>query len=242
MGNSFYNRPTVLKMNKSIIISFFSFVFILMTNINFSQKNLRVGYVNMDYILSNIEDYTKAKEEYDLRINKWKSEIKKKNFIIAQSKNELEIKRPLIPNDIYQSQLKEIEFEQKNLNEYINKRFGAEGDWLVQEKILIQPIQDEVLAAVQKIAEKNKFDYVFDKSTAIIMLYSEKKYDISELILKSILRQEKIDNLEISFDNDKKKLLQEKIKRRKDSLLKLKELKKIKRDSLIKSRRNNLNK
>ena len=167
---------------------------------------------------------------------------RKKKIIIEQSKNELEIKRPLIPNDIYQSQLKEIEFEQKNLNDYINKRFGPEGDWLVQEKILIQPIQDEVLAAVQKIAEKNKFDFVFDKSTAIIMLYSEKKYDISELILKSILRQEKIDNLEISFDNDKKKLLQEKIKRRKDSLLKLKELKKIKRDSLIKSRRNNLNK
>ena len=229
-------------MNKRIIISFFSLVFILMINMNFSQKNLRVGYVNMDYILSNIEDYSKAKEEYDLRINKWKSEIEKKKIIIAQSKNELEIKRPLIPNDIYQSQLKEIEFEQKNLNEYINKRFGAEGDWLVQEKILIQPIQDEVLAAVQKIAEKNKFDFVFDKSTAIIMLYSEKKYDISELILKSILRQEKIDNLEISFDNEKKKLLQEKIKRRKDSLSKLKELKKIKRDSLIKSRRNNLNK
>ena len=242
MGNSFYHRPTVLKMNKRIIIPFFSLVFILMININFSQKNLRVGYVNMDYILSNIEDYTKAKEEYDLRINKWKSEIEKKKFIIAQSKNELEIKRPLIPDDIYHSQLKEIEFEQKNLNEYIDKRFGAEGDWLVQEKILIQPIQDEVLAAVQKIAEKNKFDFVFDKSTAIIMLYSEKKYDISELILKSILRQEKIDNLEISFDNDKKKLLEEKIKRRKDSLLKLKELKKIKRDSLIKSKRNNLNK
>lgn len=179
-------------MNKRIIISFFSLVFILMININFSQKNLRVGYVNMDYILSNIEDYTKAKEEYDLRINKWKSEIEKKKFIIEQSRSELEIKRPLIPNDIYQSQLKEIEFEQKNLNEYINKRFGAEGDWLVQEKILIQPIQDEVLAAVQKIAEKNKFDFVFDKSTAIIMLYSEKKYDISELILKSILRQEKL--------------------------------------------------
>ena len=235
MGNSFYNRPTVLKMNKSVIISFFSFVFILMTNINFSQKNLRVGYVNMDYILSNIEDYTKAKEEYDLRINKWKSEIKKKNFIIAQSKNELEIKRPLIPNDIYQSQLKEIEFEQKNLNEYINKRFGAEGDWLVQEKILIQPIQDEVLAAVQKIAEKNKFDFVFDKSTAIIMLYSEKKYDISELILKSILRQEKIENLQMNFEDEIKQ-------KRRDSLSKVKELRKLsfqkRRDSILKARKN----
>ena len=47
-----------------------------------------------------------------------------------------------------------------------------------------------MLAAVQLIAERNKFDYVYDKSSAIVTLYSEKKYDISELVLKSILRQE----------------------------------------------------
>ena len=67
---------------------------------------------------------------------------------------------------------------------------------------MIQPIQDEVLSAVQLIAERNKFDYVYDKSSAIITLYSEKKYDISELVLKNILRQEKLENLEIDFKDD----------------------------------------
>ena len=72
------------------------------------------------------------------------------------------------------------------------------------------------------------------------MLYSEKKYDISELVLKSILRQEKIENLQITFENDRKKELEEEIQRRRDSISKLKELRKIKRDSLLRIKRNNL--
>ena len=98
---------------------------------------------------------------------------------------------------------------------------------MVQEKILIQPIQDEVLAIVQKIADKNKFDFIFDKSSAVIMLYSEKKYDISELVLKSILRQEKIENLQITFEDDRKKAIEEKIQSRRDSISKYKELRKL---------------
>ena len=152
----------------------------------------------------------------------------------------MDFKKPLVPDEIYQNLKDEIEFDEKQLNEYIQKRFGPQGDWLVQEKILIQPIQDEVLAIVQKIAEKNKFDFIFDKSSAIIMLYSEKKYDISELVLKSILRQEKIEKLEIDFEDDRKKALEEKIQKRKDSILQLKELKKIKRDSLLRTKRNKL--
>ena len=154
----------------------------------------------MDYILSNIDDYKIANEEYSTRLDIWRKEIESKKNAIENNRKELEFKKPLLPDEIYQNLSDEIEFDQKELDKYIQKRFGPEGDWLIQEKILIQPIQDEVLAIVQKISEKNKFDFIFDKSSAIIMLYSEKKYDISELVLKSILRQEKIENLEINFE------------------------------------------
>ena len=194
----------------------------------------------MDYILSNIDDYKIANEEYSTRLDIWRKEIESRKNAIETNRKELEFKKPLLPDEIYQNLSDEIEFDQKELDIYIQKRFGPEGDWLVQEKILIQPIQDEVLAIVQKISEKNKFDFIFDKSSAIIMLYSEKKYDISELVLKSILRQEKIENLEINFEDDRKKALEEKIQKRRDSILRLKELKKIKRDSLLRIKRNNL--
>ena len=221
--------------------SIFFFVFVLLdVSEIFSQKQLRVGYINMDYILANLDDYNTANEEYNIKLDLWRKEIESRKLSIKVANEELEIKKPLIPDEIYQNLKDEIDFDEKQLNEYIQKRFGPEGDWLIQEKILIQPIQDEVLAIVQKIAEKNKFDFIFDKSSAIIMLYSEKKYDISELVLKSILRQEKIENLQITFEDDRKKSLEEKIQSRRDSISKLKELRKIKRDSLLRIKRNNL--
>ncbi len=222
---------------KTIFFQVFILLFVLEI---FSQKQLRVGYINMDYILTNLEDYNTANKEYNIKLDSWKKEIESRKLSIEVANEELEIKKPLIPDEIYQNLKDEIDFDEKQLNQYIQKRFGPEGDWLIQEKILIQPIQDEVLAIVQKIAEKNKFDFIFDKSSAIIMLYSEKKYDISELVLKSILRQEKIENLQITFEDDRKKALEEKIQRRRDSISKLKELRKIKRDSLLRIKRNNL--
>ena len=225
-------------LNKKSIF-FLVFIFLFVSEI-FSQKQLRVGYINMDYILANLDDYNTANEEYNIKLDLWRKEIESRKLSIKVANEELEIKKPLIPDEIYQNLKDEIDFDEKQLNEYIQKRFGPEGDWLIQEKILIQPIQDEVLAIVQKIAEKNKFDFIFDKSSAIIMLYSEKKYDISELVLKSILRQEKIENLQITFENVRKKALEAKIQSRRASMSKLRELRKIKRNSLLRIKRNNL--
>ena len=191
----------------------------------------------MDYILENLDDYKTATEEYEIRLNMWKKEISEREVEIENKLKELEIQRPLLTETLYNDFKEEIDFEKEQLELYRQKRFGPNGDWLAQEKILIQPIQDEVLAAVQLIAERNKFDYVYDKSSAIVTLYSEKKYDISELVLKSILRQEKLENLEIDFTDDL-------IQKRRDSLRKVNELRKEslqkKRDSILKARKNKI--
>lgn len=213
-----------------ICLLFFSYI-------NYAQKTLRIGYVNMDYILENLDDYKTATEEYEIRLNIWKKEISEREIEIENKLKELEIQRPLLTETLYNDFREEIDFEKEQLELYRQKRFGPNGDWLAQEKILIQPIQDEVLAAVQLIAERNKFDYVYDKSSAIVTLYSEKKYDISELVLKSILRQEKLENLEIDFTDDL-------IQKRRDSLRKVNELRKEslqrKRDSILKARKNKI--
>ena len=202
-----------------------------------AQKTLRIGYVNMDYILENLDEYKTATEEYEIRLNIWKKEISEREIEIENKLKELEIQRPLLTETLYNDFREEIDFEKEQLELYRQKRFGPNGDWLAQEKILIQPIQDEVLAAVQLIAERNKFDYVYDKSSAIVTLYSEKKYEISELVLKSILRQEKLENLEIDFTDDL-------IQKRRDSLRKVNELRKEslqrKRDSILKARKNKI--
>ena len=85
------------------------------------------------------------------------------------------------------------------INDYANeiialqeKRFGPNGDRIKQRRKLITPIQDQVLVIVQQIAEERKYDFIFDRSSDIVMLYSAKNYDISDLVLKRIKIKEKI--------------------------------------------------
>jgi|TARA_B110000444_G_scaffold75124_1_gene70785 hypothetical protein len=184
----------------------------------------------MDYILSNMEDYKTANQQLEEKISKWKTEIEVSKVKINILKDSLEIERPLLTFDIIEDRESEIEFEEKQLNDYQIKRFGVNGDWVVQELILIKPIQDQVLKVVQTISEQKKFDKIFDESADAIMFYSEKKYDISELVLKSIQKTEKLEKLKLEFDD-------EKINLEKEARKKLIEVKKTKRAEEVKTKR-----
>ena len=59
-----------------IITDFFLILIVLLSvnNVN-GQKDLRIGYINMEYILSNIQDFEIANKEFDYKIEQWKNEI-----------------------------------------------------------------------------------------------------------------------------------------------------------------------
>jgi Skp family chaperone for outer membrane proteins len=243
----------------SVIKSNFLLFFLILSisiQFSFSQKNERIGIIDMEYILSKMEDYTTASQQLEEKIEQWKKEIDLKSDFINNLKDSLEIERPLLTKDLVEDRESEIEFETKQMNDYKEKRFGVNGDWVAQELLLIKPIQDQVLNVVQSIAKQKKFDKIFDQSADAIVLYSEKKYDISDLVLKSILRSEKLEKLNLEFSEEtfnpeleeKKKELEEKklkkakeIKSRREILLKQKEEKRKayqkKRDSLLELRR-----
>ena len=233
-----------------ILLSFFSINNLL------AQKSERIGIIDMNYILSKMEDYTTASEQLEEKIGEWKKEIEIRSKYIENLKDSLNVERPLLTKDLIEDRESEIDFEANKLMEYKEKRFGVNGDWVAQELLLIKPIQDQVLNVVQTIAKQKKFDKIFDQSADAIVLYSEKKYDISDLVLKSILREDKLEKLNLEFNDEsfnpeleeKKKILEEKkaqkaeeIKSRRELILKQKEEKRKaylkKRDSLLQLRR-----
>ena len=85
------------------------------------------------------------------------------------------------------------------------KRFGPQGDMIIQRSKLIQPVQDQVLTVVKQIAEEKKYDFIFDRSSSVTMLYSAKIYDISDLVIKRINRQQRIQNRKEALEKLKTK-------------------------------------
>ncbi|MDL5513181.1 OmpH family outer membrane protein [Arenibacter sp. M-2] len=157
-----------------------------------AQRSIRIGYVDMEYILENVEEYREANEQLAAKVQKWKLELDKEKGIIDQMKKDLMAEKVLLTEELISERQEEIQILEKEMFDYQQDRFGPEGDLVLQKRRLIQPIQDQVFNEVQKIGANKKYDFIFDKSADVVMLYSEKRHDISDLVLRGISRTRKI--------------------------------------------------
>ena len=73
MGNAFYNWSTILNMKKIILFSVI--LFFCVNQEVLSQKGVRIGYIDMNVILENIDEYIIAQTLIDKRVEVWKKEI-----------------------------------------------------------------------------------------------------------------------------------------------------------------------
>ena len=118
----------------------------------------------------------------------WKKEIEERSRKIDQKKESLKSERILLTSEMIEEIEEEILIDEEELSEYQQKRFGPRGDLIIQKQQLIQPIQDQIFNAIRELAKSRNYDFIFDKSADIVMLYSDKRYDVSDQILRTISR------------------------------------------------------
>jgi len=177
------------KMNTKVLLTL---VVLLTSFYGFSQRGVRIGYVDMEYILENVEEYRDATKQLNDKAQKWKQEIELKQSVVEQMKKDLMAEKVLLTDELILEREEEIQLLEKEMLDYQQDRFGPQGDLVLQKQLLIQPIQDQVFNEVQKIGANKRYDFIFDKSADVVMLYSEKRHDISDLVLREIGRTRKI--------------------------------------------------
>lgn len=173
----------------SILLLFFGF------NAFAQGRGVKIGYIDMEYILQNVPDYTEAKNQLEQKAEKWKQDIEAKKVEIAKLKDALKTERALLTKELIEEREEEIKFQENELIEFQQKKFGPNGDLITQKAVLVKPIQDQVFTAVQDIAELKKYDFIFDKSSDLTMLFSAKRHDISDQVIRAITRAERREQL-----------------------------------------------
>ena len=176
-------------MKKYFVITIIAIFSVLQTNAQ--SRGIKIGYIDMEYILQNVPDYSEAKSQLEQKAQKWKQDIETKKVDIAKLKDALKTERALLTKELIDERDEEIKFQEDELLDFQQKKFGPNGDLMTQKAVLVKPIQDQVFTAVQDIAEAKKFDYVFDKSSDLTMLFAAKRYDISDQVIRVITRAEK---------------------------------------------------
>ncbi len=153
-----------------------------------AQKSFRIGYVDMEYILENVPEYQEAAAQLDTRVKDWRQVAEKNRREIQALKEELENEKPLLTKELIEEREEEIAYREEQATEYEQNRFGPNGDYIIQKKQLVRPIQDQVFTAVQEIAKNRNLDMVFDRTSESGMIYASRQLDVSDQVLRSINR------------------------------------------------------
>jgi Skp family chaperone for outer membrane proteins len=202
---------TVKVMRKQFL---FIFLALIVANTFQAQtKGTKVGYIDMEYILQNVPEYTEAQNQLEQKAQKWKQEIEAKKTEINKLKDALKAEKALLTNGLIEERIAEILFLENENLDYQQKRFGPNGDLMIQKAGLTKPIQDQVFTAVQDIAEAKKYDFIFDKTSDLTMLFAAKRFDISDQIVRILNRTEKREQL------TKKQLKEEEAKEAKEEAM-----------------------
>ncbi|MDO5972402.1 OmpH family outer membrane protein [Flavivirga aquimarina] len=175
---------------KNKVLFLLTLVFITSLSIH-AQRGVRIGYIDTEYILENVPEYQEATAQLNQKADKWKNEISSKLSLIEQKRKDLSNEKVLLTKELIDEREEDISFEEKEILDYQQKRFGPNGDLFIQKKQLMQPIQDQIFASVQDLAASRKYDFILDKSSDATMLFSAKQFDLSDQIIRSITRSSK---------------------------------------------------
>jgi len=169
-----------------LLLSFF-----LITANAQTARGVKIGYIDMEYILEKVPDYAEAINQLEQKAQKWKQEIETKRNEITVLKDNLKTERVLLTKELIEEREEEIAFLDKELLDYQEKRFGPKGDLIIQKTVLVKPIQDQIFTIIQDVAEQRKYDFIFDRASDLTMLFADKKHDISKYVINKLTSSQK---------------------------------------------------
>jgi outer membrane protein len=168
---------------KLIIISLFVYL-PLMSFV--SNAQLKIGYVDSDTIMDNFPDVQDARQKLDALIQEWQAEVRKLEADLKAKQDDYEKRKLIMTEQTSREAMAEITKLQKDIEDYRDKKFGANGELFQKQNELMKPIQNKVFTIIQQIATEEEMDYVFDRSGDILFLYAKPEYDLTAKVIERL--------------------------------------------------------
>ena len=159
---------------------------ILFFGTSFASVAQKYGYIDSDYILSSMEEYQSAKANLDKMVERWTAEIEDRQDVIRQKKDNFAREEVLLPTEEKEKRQEEIKKLESETMEFQKLRFGVSGDYFQKRQELIKPIQDRIYEAMQKVASKKNYSFIFDRANQSNLIYADSKYDLSDDVIKEL--------------------------------------------------------
>jgi len=149
-------------------------------------SQVKIAYVTTDAIMKQLPDAQDAQKQLDQFVVDWQGELNKLQQDWQKKLDDYDKRKLIMTEQRRADAEKELRDLEGKVAEYRNKKFGQNGDLFLKQNELMKPVQDRVFKAIQDVALEEGYDYVFDKSGEILLMYANTKYDLTQKVLAKL--------------------------------------------------------
>jgi outer membrane protein len=143
----------------------------------------KIGWINSKTIMEKLPEAQDAQTQIDNLVAEWQSELAKMQNDWQKKFQEYDKKKLIMTDQLRVEAEKNLQDLDKKIVDYRNKKFGQNGELFAKQNEIMKPIQNKIFKILQDIAKEDEYDYIFDKSGDILLMYTNDKYDLTSKII-----------------------------------------------------------
>lgn len=172
-----------------VVLTFAVLALLCVTGKTFSQT--KVGYIDSKKIVDNMQEAKDAKQKLDNLVQEWQKQLTDLQDSLKRTRDDFEKKRLILSELLKQQYEKNIKDLETNVSNFKVQKFGEGGEYFQKQVEFMKPIQDRIFKAIETIAKKEDFDYIFDRNSDLLLLYVNEKYDVTAKVQKIVEGKDK---------------------------------------------------
>ncbi len=160
---------------------FFLLCILLFPVLIFSQQ--KIGYVVTENIMKELTEAVDAQKQLDNIASQWQEQLKKMQDDSKKKFEEYDQRKLFLSDRRRDEMEKELQDLDSKIIEFRTQKFGNKGELFTKQNDLIKPIQEKILKAIKSVADTDGYEYIFDKSSSTLLLYSNEKNDVTQKVI-----------------------------------------------------------
>jgi outer membrane protein len=149
-----------MKTAKLFLIAFVTFV-----GTQFTNAQSKIAHVDVQDIITNMPAMKDAQKQLEQLSKTYEGEMKVMIEEFQKKLGKYQEEAETVDDKTNEARTKEMEDMDKRIKDY---RSTAQKDISDKEEALMKPIYDKVRASIEKVGKAKGFEYVFDKTSALL--------------------------------------------------------------------------
>ena len=139
--------------------------------------------IDMEYILKNIPAYEMTNDQLSQVSQKWQNEVEALQQEAQNMYKNYQSDLVFLSAEMKTKREEEIVKKEQEAQDLKRKYFGPDGELYKKRESLMKPIQDEIYNAVKEISDDKGYQIVWDRASAMSIIFASPKIDISNEVL-----------------------------------------------------------